>query len=65
MNVRKGFRRLWIALAGLWLASGLLIFVGSGDKFDEEYFLGIVGVPIAIAALGLVAEWVIRGFQDP
>jgi hypothetical protein len=61
MNVRKGFRRLWIALAGLWLAVGLLATVLSREV-EMAWFAVLPAV--AIAGLGLVAEWVIQGFQD-
>jgi hypothetical protein len=61
MNVRKGFRRLWIALAGVWLVGGLLIAVAGGEL--ELVWFAVVPAAV-IAVLGLVAEWVIQGFQD-
>lgn len=71
-RVYRFFGRLWIALSGLWLVA--LVLLGSFEAMRTSsgqlliqlpaYWIFVIGPPICILLIGLIALWVINVLKD-
>lgn len=59
---KAGLRRIWLVLSALWVAFSTWLFFMSGNEFDGRVASLIVGPPIVLYVLILLATWVVEGF---